>query len=95
MSQDPREYPNSVKECWAVHQVLRSLGFQPEEIYVATGRDAWHPLSPAAFFAVLRTQGREFSVTLGHCESEEKACGELDMISSSRWRTRAFGVQGR
>jgi len=73
MSKDPREYPRQIKESWAVHQALRGLGFQAEDIYVTCGRDGQRPFSPDSFFVFLRTQGREFIVNAGVCENSEEA----------------------
>ena len=70
---DPRQYPEEVRECWAVHQAFRALGFAPEDIYVAVGGDARHPEFNAALFVVLKAQGKEFIVTLGGYASEEQA----------------------
>ena len=70
---DPMQYPEPIRECWAVHQAFRALGFAPEEIYVAIGKDARHPQFEAALFVVLRAQGKEFLVTLDGYASEAAA----------------------
>lgn len=67
---DPRGYPDEIKECWAVHQVLRILGFSPDDIYVMPAKSAAEPDGPPTLFAVLKTQSKEFTVTLGSYRSE-------------------------
>jgi hypothetical protein len=79
---DPKEYPEPVKECWAVHQALRALGFKPEDIYVALGKDAMRPLSTIALFVVLRVEGKEFIVTLAVYDSEAEAEVTLTLWSA-------------
>lgn len=68
---DPRQYPAEIQECWAVHQAFRALGFPPEDIYVAVGKDARHPEFEVALFVLLKAQGKEFLVTLGGYPSDE------------------------
>ena len=70
---DPRHYPAAIKECWCVHQAMRQLGFAADDIYVAIGKDAARPEVAVALFVVLRTQGKEFVVTLDGYSSEEAA----------------------
>lgn len=79
---DPEGYPESVKECWAVHQALRALGFLPEDIYVSTGKDAMRPLAQAALFVVLRTNGKEFIVTLAVYDSDAEVEATLILWST-------------
>lgn len=76
MNRDPRDYPDSVKECWAVHQVLRVLGFSPDDIYVTTGKNAENSFG---FFVVLRTQERDFTVTVGTYDSCTDVANDLKM----------------
>ena len=79
---DPRQYSEAVRECWSVHQALRQLGFDSGDIYVATAKDARNPQTPLSLFVILRTQGKEFVVTLAGYPSEEAVEAEL-----SRWST--------
>jgi hypothetical protein len=67
----PKRYPDAIKECWAIHEALRTLGFAAEDIYVVKGQSAQHGFNPPAFFVVLKAQEREFVVTVGLYESEQ------------------------
>jgi hypothetical protein len=78
---DPKEYSEPVKECWAVHQALRALGFKPDDIYVVTGKDAMKPFAAAALFVVLRVDGKEFIVTLAAYDSEAEVEATITMWS--------------
>jgi hypothetical protein len=68
---DPLSYPEEIRECWAVHQVLRTLGFPADDIFVVSGRDARRPCAPPALFVELQAGDLEFSVTLAVYESAE------------------------
>lgn len=68
--EDPLQYSETVKECWSVHQVLRQLGFDSSDIYIAAGKDIEEPQFLACLFVILRTQGKEFSVNAGGYSSE-------------------------
>lgn len=70
---DPRAFSEDIRECWAVHQAFRSLGFLPDNIYISVGRDIRHPQADACLFVVLKAQGKDFTVTVGAYPSEEKA----------------------
>ena len=70
---DPRKYPNEVKECWSIHQVLRSLGFSPDDIYVMLAKDAQTPHDNSSLFVVLKENSREFTVTLEKYRTEDEA----------------------
>lgn len=86
---DPTDYPDAVRECWAVHQALRSLGFQPDDIYVAAGTAANLAFNPPAMFVILRTQDKEFIVTLGTFETGEAADKALDLWTEFAERSNA------
>jgi hypothetical protein len=96
---DPQHYPEEIRECWAVHQALRSLGFSPDDIYVALGADARNPEFAAALFVVLKAQGKEFIVTLAGYESEERAEAMLGKWTEfvTLWKDEVFDddVMGR
>lgn len=79
---DPRQYSEAVRGCWSVHQALRQLGFDAGDIYVATGKDARNPQTPLSLFVILRTQGKEFVVTLAGYPSEEAVEAELTQWST-------------
>lgn len=68
--EDPLQYSETVKECWSVHQVLRQLGFDSSDIYIAAGKDIGEPQFPACLFVILKAQGKEFSVNVGGYSSE-------------------------
>jgi hypothetical protein len=74
---NPEQYPEAIKECWAVHQVFRKLGFEAKDIYVATGKDARCPGSVPALFVVLKAQGTSFTVTVGRYDSEVEVEADL------------------
>lgn len=75
---DPRQYQNAVKECWAVHQALRSLGFAAEDIYVSTGKDEMNQFAMISLFVVLKSQDKEFVVTLEGYQSKAEAYAMLN-----------------
>lgn len=77
---NPGDYPDAVKECWAVHEALRTLGFSSDDIYVASGHDGWQAMNPPALFVILRAQEKEFIVTLGTYESDS----EIE-VALSQW----------
>jgi hypothetical protein len=89
---EPVDYPESVKECWAVHQALRTLGFKPDDIYVAAGQSAGHAFNPPAMFVVLRTQDKEFVVTLALFETDEAVESALQLWTefAERWNADSF-----
>jgi len=76
---DPRIYPDPVKECWAVHQMLRMLGFLPDDIYVSIQRDGRTPGAPLAFFVVLKAQGLEFATIVGSYNDAPEAYKDTDI----------------
>ena len=53
-----------------MHEALRTLGFAADDIYVSSGRSVAHPFNPPALFVILKTQDKEFVVTVGVYESE-------------------------
>ena len=57
------QYPEAIRECWAVHQAFRALGFPAGDIYVANAQNG--------LSVVLRSQGKEFIVNLCGYQSEE------------------------
>lgn len=71
--ENPLSFSADIRECWSVHQALRSLGFSANDIYINIGRDLHHPEVEAVLFVVLKTQGRDFNVTVGAYFSEEEA----------------------
>lgn len=66
-------FPGVVKECWAIHQALRQLGFPAGEIYVLMAKDVTRPSDESALFVTLRTQGKEFNISLDSYKSEKEA----------------------
>jgi hypothetical protein len=74
---NPQDFPETIQECWAVHQAFRALGFSPDDIYVMVAKEATRPDCEAALFSVLKAQGHEFSVTLGLYSSEEAANADV------------------
>jgi len=73
MNKDPKLFPEEVRECWAVHQVFRSLGFSPDNIYVMLAKDAALLEENSSLFVLLRSGTNEFAVTLANYNSEEEA----------------------
>lgn len=71
--ENPLSFSADIRECWSVHQVLRSLGFSADDIYINVGRDINHPEVAALLFVVLRAQGKDFNVRVGAYFSEEEA----------------------
>jgi hypothetical protein len=89
---DPRRYPDPIKECWATHEALRTLGFEADDIYVSSGKAADQPFNPPALFLVLKTQGKEFVVTLGLYDSEKAVDEAMDLWSdfAERFNDKTF-----
>lgn len=69
-----REYPQPIREAWATWEVLRKLGFQADDIFWVFAQTLNAVPRPGlALNVVLRTQGREFSVTCSPRLSEGEA----------------------
>jgi hypothetical protein len=88
----PETYPDPVKECWAVHQALRMLGFSSDDIYVVHGASADFPGHPPTMFVVLQTQGLEFVIHLGACKTDAEVESLLDLWTEfvERWNRGDF-----
>ena len=76
---DPRSFSEDIRECWAVHQTLRRLGFLSDNIYISIGKDIRYPEAEACLFVVLKAQGKEFTVTVGVYPKETQADFAVDM----------------
>lgn len=91
----PIDYPDAIRECWAVHQALRTLGFSPDDIYVTSGHSVAHAFNPPAMFVVLKTQEKEFVITLGLFETSA-AIDHLLMLwteFAQRWNAQEFAQE--
>jgi hypothetical protein len=72
------KYSKTVRECWAVHEALRRLGFQANDIYVSGGQELGHPDVPYALFVVVRTQDKEFVANCGKFATMADADAAVD-----------------
>jgi len=70
---DPRKYPEEVKECWALHQVFRSLGYPPGDIYIVLSQDEACSYPNSSLFVLLKEGSLEFLYTLKNYKTEEEA----------------------
>lgn len=59
------ELPLVVRNVLGTHEVFRKLGFSADDLYVSLNRTPEVPVTQVGVFVILKTQGREFSVTCG------------------------------
>jgi len=78
MTTDPMKYSNAVRECWAVHEALRRLGFQANDIYVSAGQEMKSPLLPYSLFVLVRTQDKEFVANCATFDTMAEADAAVD-----------------
>ena len=76
---DPRKYPEEVKECWSIHQVLRAIGYPADNIYLALAKDQALPFDNSSLFVVLKANRQEFIVTLQNYKTENEARKIMDV----------------
>lgn len=89
---DPRKYSDEVKECWSIHQVIRSLGYSPDDIYVMLAKDALMiPHENSSLFVVLRENSHELTVTFANYKTVAQA--KRTMASWSEFVTHANSGQ--
>lgn len=69
MKKRMKDYPAVYRDCWALHEALRRMGFESEDIFVVCSGNAAEPTTGEWFFVVLKTQGKEFTITVRPIET--------------------------
>lgn len=93
MKKRMKDFPAVYRDCWALHEALRRLGFASEDIFVLLSGNAEQPTTGLWFFVVLKTQGKEFTITVRPIEGlgeEEAGAGWTAFVNLVNARTFAL-----